>query len=200
MTCKTSVEFRDLVGTLPQFPKQPRILHRDDRLRREILQQRDLLVAKRPHLLAVNRYCPEQRIILSQGDAHPCAGAAEVNKGPRATGSGISFLRLPIDDVDELLSSEKPVRRSAGPKRDHFCGLHELRERRWNIADGDISKVFAIIFEQCSENGVAYSRRFPQYGIEHRREVAGRGIDDLQNLCGGGLLGVSLIALDRPRS
>jgi hypothetical protein len=34
--------------------------------------------------------------------------------------------------------------------------------------------------------------RLPQDGIEDWREVAGRGIDDLQNLCGGGLLGVSL--------
>ena len=33
---------------------EPRILHRDDRLRREILQQRDLLVGERADLLAVD--------------------------------------------------------------------------------------------------------------------------------------------------
>jgi hypothetical protein len=34
----------DFIGTLAQFTQQPRILHCDDRLRDEILEQRDLLV------------------------------------------------------------------------------------------------------------------------------------------------------------
>jgi len=51
---QASVQFRHLVGTLPQLGKKPRIFHRDDRLRCEVLQQGDLLVGERPHLLAVN--------------------------------------------------------------------------------------------------------------------------------------------------
>ncbi len=34
---------------------EPRVLHRDDRLRGEVLQQCDLLVGERPHFLAVDR-------------------------------------------------------------------------------------------------------------------------------------------------
>ena len=44
--------FFEIAGALAQFAEQPRILHRDHRLRREILEQRDLLVRERPHLLA----------------------------------------------------------------------------------------------------------------------------------------------------
>ena len=34
-------------GALAQFAQEPRVLHRDDRLRGEVLQQRDLLVGER---------------------------------------------------------------------------------------------------------------------------------------------------------
>ena len=57
---------RDLVGARPQFAEQPRVLHRDDRLRREILQQRDLLVGERPNLLAIGDYQAEQCVVLAQ--------------------------------------------------------------------------------------------------------------------------------------
>ena len=39
-----AIEFADLIGALAQFAQQPRILHRDNRLGREVLQERDLLV------------------------------------------------------------------------------------------------------------------------------------------------------------
>jgi hypothetical protein len=35
---QAAIQFRDLVGALAQFTKQSRVLHRDDRLRREVLQ------------------------------------------------------------------------------------------------------------------------------------------------------------------
>ena len=62
-----------------QFAEQPRVLHRDDRLGGEVLQQRDLLVGERPHLLAVDCDDAEQRIILAQGHA------SMVRAPPRST-------------------------------------------------------------------------------------------------------------------
>src|SRR5207237_525808 len=50
---EASVEFGDLFGALAQFAEEPRVLHGDDRLLREVLQQRDLLIAEWPHLLAI---------------------------------------------------------------------------------------------------------------------------------------------------
>jgi hypothetical protein len=44
-----------LLQGLARLGDQPRVLHRDDRLGREVLQQRDLLVREGPHVLAENR-------------------------------------------------------------------------------------------------------------------------------------------------
>jgi hypothetical protein len=43
-----------LIERLARLGQEPRVLHRDDRLRREVLQERDLPVAKRAHLAAIN--------------------------------------------------------------------------------------------------------------------------------------------------
>ena len=53
MTCNTSAVAVCCSSASRVSVNEPRILHRDDRLCREVLQQRDLLVEKRPHLLAV---------------------------------------------------------------------------------------------------------------------------------------------------
>jgi hypothetical protein len=50
---EAAVQFCDLLGTLAQLAQQPRVLHRDHRLRREVLQQRDLFGGKFSHLLTV---------------------------------------------------------------------------------------------------------------------------------------------------
>ena len=50
---EAAVQFGHLLGALAQFAKEPRVLHRDDRLRREILQERDLFVGKRADFLAI---------------------------------------------------------------------------------------------------------------------------------------------------
>jgi hypothetical protein len=58
----------------------------------------------------------------------------------------------------------------------------------------------SVADHQCAELGAAEAARFFQDRIEHWREIAGRRIDDAENLGGGGLLGESLITLDRPLS
>ena len=55
MTCKHLGGRGLLLQSFARLGDQPRVLHRDDRLRREVLQQRDLLVGERPDFLAVER-------------------------------------------------------------------------------------------------------------------------------------------------
>jgi hypothetical protein len=43
---ETTVQLRDLIGPLAQFTEQPCVLRRDDRLRREVFEESDLLVAE----------------------------------------------------------------------------------------------------------------------------------------------------------
>ena len=52
MTCNTSAVAVCCSKASRVSVNQPRILHRDDRLRREVLQQRDLFIGKRPDLAA----------------------------------------------------------------------------------------------------------------------------------------------------
>src|SRR6516164_8626722 len=49
-----------LLQGLARLGDQPRVLHRDHRLRREILQKRDLLVGERTDLLAEDCYLTEK--------------------------------------------------------------------------------------------------------------------------------------------
>jgi len=72
-----------LLQCLARFGQQPRILHRDHRLRRKVLQQRDLLVGEGVHLLTENDDGAEQGAVLTQRHRDECAGAGEVgNRAP----------------------------------------------------------------------------------------------------------------------
>ena len=48
-----------LLQGLARLGQEPRILHCNDCLRGEVLQQHDLLFGERPHLLAVDNHCAE---------------------------------------------------------------------------------------------------------------------------------------------
>ena len=66
MTCNTSAVAVCCSSASRCLGDQPRILHRDHRLRREVLQQRDLFLRERPDLLAVGSDEAEQGIVLAQ--------------------------------------------------------------------------------------------------------------------------------------
>ena len=55
--------------------------------------------------------------------------------------------------------------------------------------------VFTVIGPEGTQLCLAEARRPFEHRVEHRGEVAGRGIDDLQYLRGCGLLSESLITL-----
>ncbi len=76
MTCKHLGGRGLLLQCLARLGQQPRVLHRDHRLRREVLQQRDLFVRERPHLLAVGSDVAEQGLVLAQ--RHEKHGAQSV--------------------------------------------------------------------------------------------------------------------------
>src|SRR6516162_11490373 len=52
-----------LLQRLARLCNQPRVLHCNDRLRGEVLQQRDLLVRERADLLAVDRDYTQERFV-----------------------------------------------------------------------------------------------------------------------------------------
>ncbi len=70
---------------LADLLQQPSIVHRDDRLRGEILQQRDLFIGKLPDLAATGADKAEQRLFLAQRDVKNAthAGACDEVVCPR---------------------------------------------------------------------------------------------------------------------
>ena len=63
--------------------------------------------------------------------------------------------------------------------------------------NGNWTELLAVGHVYNAERRSAKPHCLLQDRIEHRREVAGRGIDDLQYLGGCGLLGLSLVAFSR---
>src|SRR5262252_8634505 len=55
-----------LFQRLSRLGQEPRVLHSNDRLRSEVLQQRDLLVGEGTHLAAIDNDCAEETVILAQ--------------------------------------------------------------------------------------------------------------------------------------
>src|SRR5271166_3719796 len=70
-----------LLQGLARLGHQPRILHRDDRLCGEVLQQRNLLVGEWAGFLTVNNEISEKCVVFSQRDGEQGATTTELNKG-----------------------------------------------------------------------------------------------------------------------
>jgi hypothetical protein len=101
---ETAVQRRYLIGALVQFADQPRVLHCDHRLRREILQQRDGFVGERADFPAVNAQCAEQHFISAERDGQRASEPADLG---RLAGSWDSpeNIDLPhVGNVDQALA------------------------------------------------------------------------------------------------
>jgi len=53
----------------------------------------------------------------------------------------------------------------------------------------------AVVRPENAKSSLAETGRLFEHRVEHRREIAGRGIDDLQYLCGRSLLFERLVTL-----
>src|SRR5882762_3890183 len=57
--------FLEIPGAVARLGDQPRVLHRDDRLRGEVLQQRDLLVSEPADFPAINDERAQQAVVFA---------------------------------------------------------------------------------------------------------------------------------------
>src|SRR6516162_7007582 len=171
-----------LLQRLARLGQQPRVLHRYDRLRGEILQQRDLLFGKRPNLGPARDNPTEERIILPQRHAQESANAREFG----------SFLVHWV--VDSCLIGDMNKTRPIDqlPVGVVWIGLvsltYQLVKRCGQTASRQGAKAVAVPYFQSTNSHSAYRACFFQYRGEHWGELAGRRIDDLQHIGGRGLL------------
>jgi hypothetical protein len=156
----------------------------------EVLQQRDLLFGELPDFLAVGGNGPEHGAVLEQRDGEDGARAAKFDQSP-AHGADNRLRRdiidlhvgsaaqqelvaapgLPGDTAPALeLSRSRPARAARQP--------HGSTRRRRSITCRRPPRKVQSLVENC---------------IEHRCEIAGRGIDDTEHLGVRSLLGKRLI-------
>src|SRR5215831_8487092 len=178
-----------LLQRLARLGQEPRVLHCDHCLRREALKERNLLVGERAHLAARGGYITEQDAVLAQRYGQKCAGAAELDRRPGPTGTLDRVLGSPgrqISDMEEPFTAGQLLQRIARDNREP--ATQNVDERFPMAASGSSAKILTIEGHQRAVSGVAEAVCLLQDCVEHRGEIAGRGIDDLQYLGGGGLL------------
>ena len=167
---------------------QPRVLHRDHRLRREILQQRDLLVGKRPHLLAKDGEGAEQGVVLAQRHCRGAVRAAEIyNCSTQRITRPVSLFCRHIDMDRHALTPQHAPEAGLTVKRSQRFA-QELGKRRRHPTQGGGFEANAVVGPKHAKSGFAQPHRLFEHRVEDRREVAGRRVDHLQYLGGRGLL------------
>jgi hypothetical protein len=187
MTCNTSAVGLLLQG-LARFIDQPSILHRNDRLRSEILQQRDLLVRERAHLLPIDDEVTEKRIFFAQRHREQGAAAAQLDEiAADRVARPVGLVLCDICDMDDRLAAQQTAMRVVRTDRMRSSS-QELRKRRRCAADRGRMDLLAIIDPKSPESGAAQLQRFVQHRVENGSEVARGAVDDLQYLGGRGLL------------
>jgi len=184
-----------VAGAATQFIEQARVLHRDDRLRREVLYEGNLLVGKGTNLAAIGRDGTEQLIVFAQRHDEVSPNA-DLGGDPRSRIVGALSRHLPnIIYVDERLALDQPGKRvaRAGMKAE-FVKLHP------RIMDSRPPEAFTVIGEQHTGLGSAEAMRLIQHRFEHRFEVTRRAVDDLQYFGGRSLLLQGLACLGKSRA
>ena len=99
-----------LLQRLARLGDQPRVLHRDDRLRREVLQQRDLLVGERTDLLAIDSdMTPSSASSLRSGTPSKVRAPPRSTAAREQAGRDRSCDVVTIGDVDNVLALEQAL-------------------------------------------------------------------------------------------
>src|SRR5262249_48217985 len=98
----------------------------------------------------------------------------------------VQFGRGQIRDVNEILTAHDIHK--TGPSGHRRWLAHKLDERGRHGVRGSYSKSLAVVKPKNTKFGSAQPSRLLENCCEDRREIAGRAVDHLQHLGGGGLL------------
>ena len=121
MTLRTSAVAVCCCSRFAQFVEQARVLDGDDGLRGEILQQFDLLIGERAHLLAVNSDRADQLVVLEHRYDKKSPKSAETDGGnEKRFPLDVGRFLFDVGDMNSLLCLlQRALRAGPGPGR---CG------------------------------------------------------------------------------
>src|SRR5262249_39407539 len=124
----------------------------------------------------------EQHIVSAQRNAKQSANARKL--GPALRYRVVGFRHIGDVRIPAALD-QWPGRRIVGSR---IALPQHLSERLRQPALCDRAEVFAVVEFQAAIDDTAKAVRLFKYRVEHGRKIAGRRIDDLQDLGGRGLL------------
>src|SRR5204863_5656493 len=116
-----------LLQRFARLGDQPRVFHRDDRLRREVLEQRNLLVGERINLLAVDRDQAEKRVLFTKRNHELGSGAADLSELTKPL-MPIRSVLLDVSKQDETLPGCDPLERGSWSRRYRTALSYPLRK------------------------------------------------------------------------
>ena len=71
-----------LLQRFARLDQEPRILHRDNRLRREVLHERNLIFGKRSNFLTKQRYEAQKRLLFGERDLEHRSRSSKIDQRP----------------------------------------------------------------------------------------------------------------------
>ena len=142
---------------------------------------------------------PTTAAVLEQRHLQERADAAEFDQGVAHTGGGRQeCIGRDIRGLDRLSGRNAP--RDQSGVLGEWISAAPFGEGGRYAQQRHPFDALPIIRQECTERRRAQPQRPLQHRIEHRRQIAGRGVDHLQHLGGRGLL-LQRLALfgDQPR-
>src|SRR5262249_52588831 len=158
-----------LLQRFAQLVEQACVLDGDHGLSGEILQQLDLLVGERPHLLAIDNDYANRLVLLEHRRGQVAARRAEPDRGTRQK---LPF-RCPIGNVNGLLSEDEMLEYTSSGRLKWSSLSDKFRESPWYVEFGGRAKRAVLIVEHDTELGPADPRRILQHGLKYRLQLAG---------------------------
>src|SRR5215831_16610559 len=174
--------FREIVSALAQFFQQARILDGDDSLRGEILDQLDLLIIEGSDLLPIDSDSTNQVVLLEH--RHDQKRPSSGNLGNRLIG----IFRSDVSDVCDLPRVSDTVEDTGRATRRNRIALAISGPRLRCIVQRDVPEYIAFVEQQVAEAGLADANSVLKHSLEHWLKFTRRTADDLEHICGGGLL------------
>ena len=186
MTLSTSAVAVCCCSGFAQLVEQPRVLDGDHGLGGEILDQLDLLVGEREHLLPVDADDADQLVVLEH--RHETI----VRKPPRSVPATTKGHPDGTPRAWWHRESERPAWLCGADKRCFGSGAERLvarfLDRQGVRCEMPPQKCVVLAQIERAEFRSAYIGRIRQYGVEDRLKLARRGTDYLEDVGGGGLL------------
>src|SRR5207237_5953954 len=152
---------------------EPRVLHRDDRLRGEVLQQRDLFVAERPYHWSVEVDSAKQRAVLAQRYIDRCPASTAVDQFAIPWIRPVWLYGGRVEHVNKWLSTTQAIDRTARRRSRRTLPPQPFAKKRL-ATHRDRMNPFAVEGEKVRVAGAAQMHRFVEHCIEHGGEIAGR--------------------------